>query len=61
MSPTRLLQLSTEQRGSLRYVVTHGGGGKPIERLVALVVVAFAIGVPVLLVLSGPSRLASFH
>jgi hypothetical protein len=61
MSPTRLLQLSTEQLGLLRDVVTHGGGGKPIERLLALVVVAVAIGVPVLLVLTGPSPLASLR
>ena len=61
MSPSRLLQLSTEQLGSLRDLATHGGGGKPIERLLALLVVALAIAVPVVLVLSGPSPLAKFH
>ena len=61
MSPTRLLQLSTEQLASLRDVVTYGGGGKPIERLLALVVVGVAIGMPVLLVLTGPSPLVSFR
>jgi hypothetical protein len=58
MSPTRLLSLSTEQLGLLRDICTQGGGGKPIERLLALVVVGLAIGVPVLLVLFGPSPLS---
>jgi hypothetical protein len=61
MSPTRLLQLSTEQLCSLRDTCTQGGGGRPIERLLALVVVGLAIGMPVLLVLSGPSPLAPFR
>ncbi len=61
MSPTRLIRFSSEQVDALRQLPRHGGGGRPIERAVALAVVAVAIALPIVLVLSGVPSMGVVH
>ena len=62
MSPSQLIRLSTSQPDGLtRFSKRGGGGGRRIERALALAVVFAAIGLPLLLLLLGVHPLSPTH
>jgi len=61
MSPSQLIRFSPEQLGGLARLQKQGGGGRRIERVLALVVAAVAIGLPLVLVLLGFHPMSAVH
>jgi hypothetical protein len=61
MSPTQLVRLSSAHLHALSRLPNRSGGGRPIERAIALAVVAVAIALPVVLVLCGVPTIGGFH
>ena len=62
MSPSQLIRFSTAQLDGLtRFSKRGGGGGRRVERAVALAVVAAAIGLPLVLVLLGVHPMSVTH
>jgi hypothetical protein len=61
MSPSQLIRFSPEQLDGLARLQKQGGGGRRIERVLALVVAAVAIGLPLVLVLLGFHPMSAVH
>jgi hypothetical protein len=62
MSPSQLIRFSTVQLDARsRWLKRGGGGGRKVERVLALAVVAIAIGLPVVLVLLGVHPMGAQH
>jgi hypothetical protein len=62
MSPSQLIRFSTAQLDGLTRISKRGGGGgRRVERAIALAVVAAAIVMPLVLVLMGVHPLSPTH